>query len=531
MRPTDMGTLFDRCAERGTGTVTHLDRPFDLAPEHGVTYTVEQLANLVHDAAGWLAGAGARRGDRVAVVKENHWDYDLLACAAARIGAVPALISGTLPAETLATLVKRLEPAVLVTTRGVLERARLAETDLAGMARTTLTLDGPAPRALTLDDVRGSRCPGPRRRHDDEPLVINHTSGTTGTPKLVVHSTATIIGALARFEAIRWPLLGTRRTDTVANASSFAHGRPFCWTASVYCLAPKKILVFGDHTPERAEPLLRAHPPTAVEALPSAYLRWQPLTVGQDNPFRDVRLYVSTYDAMHPPTVRTFLAASRRRRPLWMQGWGQTETGPLSFRFLTRKALAQRESRHPTTRDVGRPIPGRTALKVVDPDTFAPVAPGTTGLVFARTKARALGYVGEQDRWDAKVIGPWWNTGDLASISRTGAVRFLDREVDQVPGLSCVELEDVLEDRLPEVIESVVLGAEGRIPLPVLVTADGRFDRTAWQAATRDLPALDEPVALTWDQIPRTGTGKVRRLELLTRLIGRTDRHGCGRWT
>ncbi|MFF1615742.1 AMP-binding protein, partial [Amycolatopsis sp. NPDC058278] len=233
MRPHDMGTLFDEVAARGTHTTVVLDRPFDIAPGRGTEFTVPQLAGLVEEAAGWLHAAGTRPGERVAMVKRNHYDYDLLACAAIRLGAVPALLSGELPGDVLETLLERLKPAVLVTDRPV----------PAHHARRVLSLATPGAGELALDDVRGTRAPAPRHRPDDDPLVINHTSGTTGTPKLVVHTTRTIIDRLARFEALRVPVVGTRRDDVVANASSYAHGRPFCWTGSVFCLAPRKIVL------------------------------------------------------------------------------------------------------------------------------------------------------------------------------------------------------------------------------------------------------------------------------------------------
>jgi acyl-coenzyme A synthetase/AMP-(fatty) acid ligase len=508
-----MGTLFDEAAMRGVRTTVHLDRPLDVAP--GTTHTVAQLAGIVREAAGWLAGAGVGRGDRVAIVKRNHWDYDLLACAAIRLGALPALLSGLLPSGVLELLLERFDPALLVTDR----------TPPATAARV-LSLGERLPGSLTLDDVRGCPPPAPVRRGDDEPLVVNHTSGTTGPPKLVVHTTRTIITRLARFEAIRWPVAGIRRDDVVANASAYAHGRTFCWTASTICRAPRKILLLAEHDPATAARVLGEHRPTLVEALPSVYVGWRGLAAGRDNPFTGVRLYVSTYDAMHPPVVRALLTASRRRRPLWMQGWGQTETGPLTFRFLTRRALVG-----PTARNLGRPVPGRTRLRIVDPVTFAPVPRGGTGLVLARTAARCTDYIGERDRWRDKVHGSWWHTGDLARRTRTGAVLLLDREVDAVPGLSCLELEDEIEDRLPDVVECVLLGVQDGPPLPVLVTADGTFDAAAWTAATRGLSPLASPRAVTWDEVPRTGTGKVRRQELLAGITGRAETSGTGRWT
>ncbi|MEU4447069.1 class I adenylate-forming enzyme family protein [Actinosynnema sp. NPDC050801] len=517
MRPHDMGTLFDEVAARGTHTTVHLDRPFDILPTGfgpGVDYTVPQLAGLVREAAGWLYELGARRGDRVAVVKRNHYDYDLLACAAVRIGAVPALLSGHLPDDVLEILLKRLDPAVLVTDR----------VPPAGLARRVLALRADVPGAITLDDVRGARVPAPRRRRDDDPLVVNHTSGTTGVPKLVVHTGRTLAHRQARFEAVHRPVIGVRRDDVVANAGSYAHVRTFRWTARVFGLAPRRIVLLSD--PDPAADVLARHPPTTVEALPSAYLGWRSLATRPDNPFRGVRLFVSAYDAVPPPVMRAMLHASRRRHPLWVQTWGQTETGPLTFRFLTRRAL----DRAPDARGVGRPVPGRTRLRVVDPVTFAPLPRGRAGLVLARTRARCAGYVGEQDRWRAKVTGPWWNTGDLGVLTRGGSVRLLDREVDAVPGLSCLRAEALVADRLPGVVECVVLGPPGRPPIPVLVTS-GPLDSAAWRRAVADLPPLGDPHVLAWDDVPRTATGTVRRLDLLTRLVGSAETRGTGRWT
>ncbi|PKW18379.1 acyl-CoA synthetase (AMP-forming)/AMP-acid ligase II [Saccharopolyspora spinosa] len=529
MKPDDMGVLFDEIAEHGTPTTVHLDRPLDLGDDRR-KFGVADLAELVQELAGWLAAAGAGHRDRVAIVKENHWDYDLLSCAAVRIGAVPAKLSDRLPSNTVEALLKRLDPKVLVTTTAVLEHARAAGVDLASFAGTTLVLDGAVPGTLSLDDVRGHTAPGPRRRHDDEPLAVMHTSGTTGTPKLVVHSRNTIIGQLARFETVRYPVIGMRGDDTLVNASAYAHGRTFCWTASAFCLAPREIVIISQQDADRVDPVLRAHPPTVMEALPATYVRFAELTERLDNPFRRTRLFVSTYDAMHPPTIRSYLTASHRKRPLWMQGWGQSETGPLTFRFHTRSSVDPKQSGR-TSRNVGYAVPLKTRLRVVDPDSFEPVPRGQPGLVLTKTAARCLDYVGETDRWQAKHWGDWWITGDLGVRNRDGSVDLLDREVDMVPELSCLRVEDILEERLPQALECVVLGQPGKAPLPVVVTVDGELDKESWLRAAHDILPLQEPIALTWDQIPRTGTGKVRRLALLEQITATAETHGTGRWT
>ncbi len=176
-------------------------------------------------------------------------------------------------------------------------------------------------------------------------------------------------------------------------------------------------------------------------------------------------------------------------------------------------------------------MPVKTRLRVVDPDSFRPLPRGQAGLVLAKTAACALGYIGEEDRWSAKRLGTWWNTGDIGARNRDGSIELLDREVDRTPQLSCLRTEDALQARLPGALECVVLAEPGRDPLPVVVTADGLLEQASWKEAVRDLPPLREPLTLTWDQVPRTGTGKVRRRELLHRLTGRTDTYGSGRWT
>lgn len=526
-----MGTLFEDLAAAGCRTAVNLGRPFDIAPERGTHHDIGSLGCLVRDAAGWLAAAGVGATDRVAIVKDNHWDIDLLACAAIRLGAVPALMSGSLSPEALRVLLERFQPHLLVTTAGMLEAGRRRQVDLVRLADRTVSIDGAPSGVLALDAVRGHDPPSPHRREPDDPLVVNHTSGTTGIPKLVVHSTTTIVRRLAEFEARRWPVIGYRPDDTVVSASSFAHARTFCWTAAVFMAEPDRVVISEDHDPAVAGPLLRTHRPTVLEGLPATYVRWQALASGEESPFSDVRLFISTYDAVHPTTVADFLGASQRRGALWAQVWGQTELGPLTYRFHLRPFVGVDGERRSAFRDQGWPIPLRTRLRVVDPETFDPLGRGEPGLILAKTGAQGLGYVGQRARWDDKCRGDWFNTGDLGIRTSLGSIALLDREVDRIPGTSCLAIEDVIDQRIPEVVECIVLGAPGRLPLPVVVTPDGSLDETGWKEAVGDLPPLDEPLVRTWDQVPRTGTGKVRRLQLREHLEDVGETHGTGRWT
>ncbi|MFF8815550.1 AMP-binding protein [Streptomyces pactum] len=533
--PRHLGVLFDWHAEAARQTVAHLDRPFDIAPDGGVRYTAEQLAWLVRDFSARLYAAGARRGDRVAIIKENHLDMVVAAAAAARIGALPATISAVNKPEAHRRMIERLDPSVLVVSPGPLARAAAAGVVPAGPRTRVLLLgepgEGTPEEALTLADLDGADIPPTRVGGRDEPMLVMHSSGTTGTPKLVVHSAKTLLDGVAVMERIRFPVLASKHRDVAASSISFAHGRSVSWLTGQFVLAPEKIVAISRHDPDTAERMIDAFRPTTLEACPNVFQRWEQLALDRPGLFARVRLYVGTFDAVHPRTVRTFLGASRRRFPVWLQGWGQSEVGPMCFTLFTRGRMRKLSEDSSVTSDIGWPSPGLTRVKVVDPETGRPVGRGRPGLLMAATRARCLDYLGESDRHREKVRGKWWNTGDVGERGRFGRLKLVDREVDIIPGTSGIELESILLDRLPRASDVTVLGVPGRPPVPVLCMSDDRLDPEEWRAATRGLPELDEPRLVPFDEVPRTATWKVRRLDLREQVLGTKEALGTGRWT
>jgi len=532
--PKNIGLMFERYAEMGSRPVFHLDRPFDVAPKGGIQYEVGDLARLVAEISGVLFEAGLRAGDRLGIVKDNHFDVVLLAAAAARIGALPAMISSTIRPDALRVMLGRLEPKVLVATPNVLEAAAAAKVELVGPGVMTLVAGSPGevpPGAVTVEELRGASVPVAAPRPDSEPMICTHTSGTTGVPKLVVHSADTTVKVNSKLETTKIPFLSTRSDDVIAACVAWVHIRSVTWAAGQLALPPAKAVVIADTDPENAVRVLREHPPTTLEACPNIFQRWEGIPAAHPELFKRVRAYVSTFDAIHPRTIRTFLAASGRKGALWGQSWGQSEVGPVSLGVYTRRKIRRQGESTAVTTNVGRPIPFVTRLRVVDPQTRRRVRRGKEGIVLVHTKGRCLDYLGESDRHAAKDWDGWWNTGDVGVRTFTGGLRILDREVDMIPGMSGIDAESVLLDRLKEASEVIVLGVPGRPPVPVLSTESGRIDPGVWKAATAGLPAMDDPVVIPWEDFPRTGTWKVRRPILREQLFGTRLTHGTGKWT
>ncbi|WP_214324446.1 class I adenylate-forming enzyme family protein [Nonomuraea sediminis] len=523
-----MGEIWHVAAERNPGQLVIVDRPCDIDPHGPTTRTYAEWAALVDRAAAWLHAAGVRAWDRVVIMKANHLDVALLGCAAARIGAVPAMLSGTFGPEHARILLQRLERPFLVTDAAHVASCDLTPEVVATTART-ITVDDVACRTdLTpLRELMGGPAVQASLRADHEPMVITHTSGTTGVPKLVMHSAASAY-SLALVEAERWPRFRLRADDVVAFCDPYCHQRMTTGMAAMATVTPRMIMLSEPRSP-RVRELLREHRPTVVETLPNIYLAWEPLA-REAGLFDRVRLFINSFDAIHTRTIRTFLHATRRRMPIWVQSWSQSENGALVIRPYLRRSVRRRGHRPPPTQLLGWPIPSVAKIRAVDPDTGRPVRRGQVGLIEIAQPGRCLAYVGEMERHDLKRDGNWWNTGDLGVINRWGAVRLVDREIDRIPGASAIELEDVLLDRLPRTTEVVILPVSGGLPVPV-VSADGPLDPAEWKRATADLPALAEPIQIRWEDFPRTGTWKIRRVQLREQLLTGAQAVGIGRWT
>lgn len=526
-----LGEVWHVAAQRATTQRVIVDRPADIDPGGPADRDYVGWAALVDQAAGWLHRAGVRPWDRVAILKANHLDVVILASAAARLGAVPAMLAWTHTPEMAHAMLERLERPFLITDNAQLASCGLDEQAIARLTARTICIDATPRRDVTaLDELRGAPVPPPALRADDEPMVITHTSGTTGVPKLVMHS-ATSINALALVEAERWPLFRLHPKDVVAYCDPFCHQRMATAMAAVATITPTLIAIAEPQSPA-VRRLLAEHRPTVVETLPNIYLHWENLTGDPARLFGNVRVYINSFDAIHTRTIRAFLHASDRRLPIWVQSWSQTEAGAIVIRPYVRRSV-RRVGRRPTpTQVLGWPIPFLCKLRAVDPGTGRPLRRGQIGLIEVSQPGRCLAYVGEQDRHEHKSNGRWWNTGDLGVINRFGAVRVVDREIDQIPGGSAIELEDVLLDRLPQTTEVVVLAVAGDLPVPVVSTAsDLPLNREAWQQATADLPPLAGPVQLRWEDFPRTATWKIRRHKLREQLRAGACAIGAGHWT
>lgn len=510
-----LGSVPQSAAAKNGGTLITLDHDMATLPAVGRTLTVAELAEHVDDMAGRLWAAGIRPSERVAVHMSPGFDIYVLATAVARIGAVPVMLSPALEGESVAALLERLDRPHLLTDGAKLD-GPLADFPLAGLTDRTVVATGARPGAVSLDDLAGAPRQQPVLLHPDEPALMTHTSGTTGLPKLVVHSARTLRG---RFRPQERLASLVRKRETVAIHVSYVHSRMYLALA---VLLPRAmpLVIMNDSEPAGVAELFAETRPGFIETHPNSFMEWEELVDHPRKPLANVRYFSTTFDAIHPSTMDRLLRASERRAPLFFQIYGQSECGPLVGRGYTRKNAHKADGRC-----LGFAMPGVTNFRLVSRNGARP-SRDTPGYIEVSTAGRALTYFGEGERFDQQVHGSWWRGGDVGYRSSYGCLHLLDREVDVIPTIhSTLEVEDTVLGRLEELTELVVVAGPDQEPVPVVCTRNDRpLEAERWRAAVADLTPMAEPVQMPLTELPRTATMKIKRIELSQRLKTQEDR-------
>jgi acyl-CoA synthetase (AMP-forming)/AMP-acid ligase II len=177
----------------------------------------------------------------------------------------------------------------------------------------------------------------------------------------------------------------------------------------------------------------------------------------------------------------------------------------------------------PTKSGLVRPLRGHK-LRVVD-DKGNPVERGEVGELVVKGRGVMQGYHGKEDETAETLTDDGWlRTGDLAREKRFGFIEFAGRKKDVIKhggySVFAAEVEAVLNEH-PAVAESAVVGIEddrkGEIPCAVVRLADGASleedELIAFAKERLSDYKVPQRVKVV-DELPRTGTDKVKKTEL-----------------
>lgn len=475
-----------------------------------------------------LLAAGVSRGDRVAIYHTNGPEYFFLALAVIRVGGMAVPINSGLGLDGFRHLVEVSGCRVLLTDAAQFT-ARILDPSALPMVRTWVFPDlppgfvGPGIALNSaLESASGELAPAALPA--DAPVLLVHTSGTTGPPKLVSSTSGRLISGAKR-HYLDEPVLRRNRT---AVAGHFNH---LVYYVGFYSslMGNLPVWTIGEGNSQTVIHTIATARITIFFAFPDVYHDLYRHGLPADE-LGSVQIWVSTGDALHEVCMRAFCNVGGYLRwrgralvgSVFVEAFGTSEIG-----FAALRRIRFSFSRRRLDRQVGRPTPAGPRVRIADA-AGRPVRRNTVGRIEVKGPTVFEGYWDPVDALLHKgPVDGWWWTGDLGRQDRAGRFYQLDRAVDVIhtragPVYSLL-LEEVLLTH-PAVGDAVVIGvprAEGEVPLALVIPRDPAAVRPqelgAWLRARTPGAALLEISLVSSEDLPRGLTGKVLRRVLRER--------------
>jgi acetyl-CoA synthetase len=472
--------------------------------------TFGEMQSLANRSANVLRSLGVGEGDRVAVMLPSLPETAATFLGVYKIGAILLSLSILYGDDAIAHRLRDAGAKVAVTdaaNRGRIDRVRDELPDL----EHVLVLEEEYARGLeSASDWFETLDVGA-----DTPAQLYYSSGTTGQAKGILHAHRYLL-AHNEFEL----------SHDISDDEVFHSTGEWAWIAGIVpgILGPWRfgspIAVFarkGGYDPTQTLYMLERYRVRNLFATPTALRSMAALgDVSSRYPGISLRIACSAGEPLNPEVIRWF--ESQFAIPV-LDYYGLTESYPLCGNYPTM------DVRHGS---MGRPLPG-WEIDLLDEEEN-PVPEGETGEICLRARSNPhypLGYWNRPDDSAEVFGGPWFHTKDVARRDDDGYVWYEGRNDDVIISAgyrigpfevesAMVELPEVVEaaavawpdERRGHIVKAFVRVANGVAPTDDVADKIQRHvrDRVGAHAYPRDVEFVDD--------LPKTLTGKIRRIEL-----------------
>lgn len=486
--------------------------------EDGTRYstTYAELSARSSQVATWLRSLGVQRGDGIIVMLDNQYELWETMLAGFKLGAILLPTTVMLAPDQLSERVARAEASWVITNPANTRKFNNVPGEFSVI--TTQTQDFPDanihPQYRYIDSYDASPTfdvTEPTRA--DDIALIYFTSGTTSRSKMVAHThTSYPVGHLS---TLYW--IGLEPGDKHLNVASPGWAK-HAWSNFFAPLIGEATIFLYNYGRFNAEELMSVMDTEGVTSICAPPTVWRML------------IQADLTTMQHPPTK--VLAAGEPLNPVVIQavntawnadirdGFGQTETT---------LQIANTPGQNVKPGSLGRVLPGYEVV-LIDPATDALVEGPGEGEVCLKTDPRPVGlmkeYYQDPDKNAAAFFGGYYRTGDIMQRDSDGVYTYVGRADDVFKAsdykLSPFELESVVIEH-PAVSEAAVVPSPDPIRLSVpkayVVLADGveptaEVARDIFEFTTQKLPPYAKIRRLEFAELPKTISGKIRRVEL-----------------
>jgi acetyl-CoA synthetase len=472
--------------------------------------TFAEMADSSDRVATWLASLGVGKGDRVILMLGNQVELWEAMLAVAKLGAVIMPTTGALGPADLADRIARGGAAFVIAN----DTDTAKFDDVPGdYVRIVVGQAVPGWHSYAAAYAVASAGRFTSRTTVDDSMLVYFTSGTTTRPKLVEHSQVSY--PVGHMSTMAW--IGVRPGDVHLAISSpgWAKHAWSCFFAP--WIAEATIFVYNYGRFDAAALLAQIRragvatfcaPPTVWRMLIQSDLGSRP---------EALREVLGAGEPLNPDVIAT---VERAWGLTIRDGFGQTETT---------LQIGNTPGQPVKAGSMGRPMPG-VPVVLVDPLTGERAEEGEICLDLRADPLNLMtGYLGDPERNEAVMAGGYYHTGDVASRDEDGYITYIGRTDDVFKSsdykVSPFELESVLIEH-PAVVEAAVVpqpdATRLSVPKAYVALADGwaadaETARAIMEYARDHLAPYLKVRRVEFFELPKTISGKIRRVELRTR--------------
>ncbi len=518
---TDVGFTADttaavaRARQHGIGDLlrrTAARYPDKLAVVNGdLRFSYAEFDAAANRAAHALAGRGLAKGDRLALLSHNSWQYVVLTFATAKLGVVLVPVNFMLNAEEIGFILGHSGATAMVVEDALVGTAEKA---LAGREMAIRGCVGAAHDGW--EDVEDWWTVGPTHDPevavaDDDPLRLMYTSGTESRPKGVLLSSRSLIA-----QYVSCTIDGGMETDDIE-----VHSLPLYHCAQMDCffsvdvyLGATSVILPGPNAADLLATIARERA-TKLFCPPTV---WISLLRHPDFDACDLSSLRKGYYGASAMPVEVLRELSRRLPDVrFWNFYGQTEMSPLATILRPHEQL-------PMAGSAGRASINVETLVVDDEDN--PVPAGEIGEIVHRSPHAALGYYNDEGKTAEAFRGGWFHSGDLGILTSDGYLSVVDRKKDMIKtggeNVASREVEEALYE-LDGVAEVAVFGISHptwiEAVTAVVVPKEGvTLTEDAVHAHAREkLAGFKRPKYVVFaDALPKNPSGKILKRDLRT---------------
>ena len=493
---------------------------FETASGRQTSISYRQLDRQSRRIAAGLMAMGIGRGDVVSMQLHNCIEFVLVHLACLRCGAVTNPLMPFLRHRELSFMLRLAGSKLMIVPRrfrGFDHPAMIAELrpNLPDLVDCLVVGGEDAAHSFEArllgrrwEDECDQAALAARRADPNDVIEILYTSGTTGEPKGVMHTSNTMLSGVPFFAR----RLGLDAQSVVLMASPLAHQTGFIYGMVVAIHLGAKCVLQDVWDPKVAARLVEDEGVTYTMASTPFLADLTEEASGGRWDMGTLRVFLSAGAPIPPALVqraRAVLGAAI------LSGWGMTENGCASSSAIDDPAARSVETDGTAFENM--------ELRIVDGDGN-PLPPDTEGRLQARGAGNFVGYLKRPDLYGVDA-GGWFETGDLARMDAAGYIRITGRSKDIIirggENIPVVEIENVLY-RHPAVRDVAIVGYP-----------DQRLGERACAFATlrpgqslsfADMIAFleEQKVARQYfperlrivDEMPRTPSGKIQKFRL-----------------